>query len=140
MMTDNSEQIEMTSEIQDLAEEYFLRADRARAPKRVKKAWIALARRCFQPSDRQPCIICCKFRVLAEAHHVIPLEAQYDRGFTEPDHRHVWLCPNHHQLLHVYIAGSDRKITATIADNDLSEDEWQAIFRLRRWSGGNFDE
>jgi hypothetical protein len=68
-----------------------------------KNAWIAAARRDFLPSLRAPCIVCGKHRAITHAHHLIPLAQQYDRGFGEPNHRHVWLCPNHHVVVHAFI-------------------------------------
>jgi hypothetical protein len=109
---------------------------RASTPKRMKNAWITLARRCFDPSDREPCAVCGKFRVIAQAHHVMPLEAQYDRGLREPNHTHVWLCPNHHEVVHIFLNRAERRITLTLADCDLSEREFEAVLALVRLSTG----
>lgn len=117
-----------------IIEEYERMVERAKAPKRIKNAWIALARRCFDPGDREPCAVCGKFRVIAEAHHVVPLEAQYDRGYSEPDHGYIWLCPNHHQMVHVFLKRVDRRVTLTFADNDLSDKEFDAIQELFKLS------
>ncbi len=103
-----------------------------------KTAWVAAARLGFQPGRRQPCAVCGRFRDIAEAHHVVPLAAQFDRGFQAPDHEHVWLCPNHHAAIHVMIASDDparlgSKAAGVIAD--LSEAELRAILDLISRSG-----
>lgn len=74
----------------------------------VKRTWISAARLSFDPGPRQSCHICGKFRYVAQAHHVIPLHKQFDRGFKEPDQEHAWLCPSHHAIIHVLI---DQNIT-----------------------------
>jgi hypothetical protein len=66
----------------------------------TKHAWVKLARRDFQQSRRATCQVCGRFFDLTQAHHLIPLTAQYDRRFEVADHDHVWLCPNHHAILH----------------------------------------
>lgn len=92
-----------------------------------KRAWIAAARLSFNPGRREPCAVCGKFRSVAQAHHVAPLAEQFDQGFTEPDHEHVWLCPNHHAILHLWIdddvsdARRGRRAAPTI--DDLGDDE-----------------
>jgi hypothetical protein len=70
-----------------------------------KSEWMASARKNFSPGKPESCSFCGLFRSIAHAHHVWPLAAQYEfRGGTEPpDHKHIWLCPNHHALLHGFL-------------------------------------
>ncbi|WP_024342652.1 HNH endonuclease [Bradyrhizobium japonicum] len=68
-----------------------------------KSAWIASARLTFQPGPRKACYVCGGFGPITQAHHVIPLNEQFDLGFVAPDHEHEWLCPNHHVILHLSI-------------------------------------
>lgn len=123
-------------EVQRLARQYERIAERANAPKRVKNGWIALARRFFQPGDRAPCVVCGKFKVIAQAHHIVPLEQQYDDGYEVPDQRYVWLCPNHHELVHVFIKRTERRVNATIANGDLSDDEFAITMKVVSLSAG----
>lgn len=82
-----------------------------------KDAWIALARRSFRPARPAPCQVCGKYRDLAQAHHLVPLALQYDRGFRRIDHDHVWLCPTHHAAIHALIGRTDDAHT----DEDLQK-------------------
>jgi hypothetical protein len=117
-------------EIQRIADDFYLRAARAKAPQREKNAWVAAARRFFNPGDREPCRVCGKFQTIAQAHHLIPLEAQFDKGVRVPNHDFVWLCPNHHEVVHMFIKRSGRRILATTVDSDLSETEFNEILAL----------
>lgn len=117
-------------EICQLAEDYELRVARANAPKREKNAWIALARRFFEPGNREPCAVCSKFRVITQAHHIVPLEAQFDSAYRTPDHRYVWLCPNHHELVHIVIGGAERRKTALATSGDLSDEEFKRLMHI----------
>lgn len=103
--------------------------------RRLKDEWIDVARRRFVPSPRENCCVCGKFKVVTHAHHVVPLSAQYDRGFEAPDHEHVWLCPAHHAIIHVLIV--DRKddfergrIAAEVLTDLNGRDEYHAVLRL----------
>lgn len=86
--------------------------DLTRGRQRIKNDWIRNARALFDPSERAPCHICGQFQATAEAHHVIPLADQYDRGFKKADHEHVWLCPNHHKVIHRFLSAPDIGETA----------------------------
>lgn len=77
-----------------------------------KSAWIASARMGFEPAARKACYACNQFQPITQAHHVVPLNEQFDHGFDTPDHEHEWLCPNHHVILHLWIdrSGSDQQL------------------------------
>lgn len=77
-----------------------------------KRAWIASARLAFQPGPRRGCFVCGGFASVTQAHHVVPLNEQFDLGFSVPDDEHEWLCPNHHAILHLWIdrSGSHQKL------------------------------
>jgi len=66
--------------------------------------WITQARAEFRPGKRQPCKICGKWKGIAQAHHVFPLAEQFDDGVSVPDQTFVWLCPNHHSVVHLIMA------------------------------------
>lgn len=105
-----------------------------------RNIWIAASRQIFQPGERHPCWVCGKFKSVAQAHHVIPLAAQYDRGFKYPDQEFVWLCPNHHAMTHLYIPDDNRSMniaamrtrgrTTGALNSDLSEDEFNKLLDL----------
>lgn len=80
-----------------------------------KTRWIATARLLFQPGERRACTVCGRHRAIAQAHHVVPLASQFDRGFKEADHTHVWLCPNHHVVIHRLLTGADLERVDVIA-------------------------
>jgi hypothetical protein len=98
----------------------------------------------FAPGERQPCFVCGKFKSITQTHHVIPLTAQYDRGFEYPDDEHEWLCPSHHIMAHLFIPSDDRSYEpsalrrsgATLAaiHPDLSEAEFEKMLELMRRS------
>jgi hypothetical protein len=69
-----------------------------------KQAWVAEARKSFRPGERLWCGICDGYEDIAHAHHVLPLSRQFDLGVAVPDQDFVWLCPNHHIAVHVYLA------------------------------------
>jgi hypothetical protein len=103
-----------------------------------KNAWIAAARLSFDPGPRQPCYICAKFKRVAQAHHVTPLNWQFDRGMKNPDHTYVWLCPTHHAIMHLMIDTDDTQLlgrrAAQIID-ELSSDEYTKFMDLLGRSG-----
>lgn len=110
-----------------------------------REAWIATARQIFDPGEREECWVCGKFKSIAQAHHVIPLNLQYDRGFAVPDDEFVWLCPNHHAIAHAFIVHDNRSFKP--ADfrrrdrrrapihRDISETELEKIFDLMQRAG-----
>ncbi len=117
---------------------------RRRGPRIDRDAWIAAARKLFAPGERHACHICGKFKSIAQAHHVVPLTAQYDRGFVYPDHEAEWLCPNHHAMIHLFIPGDDRSMavpamrargrTTSSLNEDLSDEEFGRMMALVRRS------
>lgn len=104
--------------------------------------WISAARKVFAASSRQPCFVCGRFASITQAHHIVPLSFQYDRGFRIPDNEHVWLCPNHHVMAHLYVMNDDRSMseraieardgTKAALNTDLSEDEFEKMMDLMR--------
>jgi hypothetical protein len=127
-------------EIKHLVAWHSLVRNRRVAPRVERDIWLADARRGFTPSQRCGCVVCGKFKGVTQAHHVVPLTAQYDRGYVEPDHEYVWMCPNHHTLLHLFIPGDNRSMnrqalrarsrTASAQHKDLSDEEFEALMRL----------
>jgi hypothetical protein len=69
-----------------------------------KQKWIVAARKAFRPGDRLWCSICDGYEDITHAHHVLPLSRQFDLGLRTPDQEFVWLCPNHHILVHIYLS------------------------------------
>jgi hypothetical protein len=71
-----------------------------------RRDWIAQARREFRalPKQLQPCAICGKHIDFVHAHHCLPLTTQFDLGMVDANHEHDWLCPVHHQIIHVFIS------------------------------------
>jgi hypothetical protein len=132
------------NELQRLFENHELVERRRLGPAIDREAWIAASRRIYSPGDRQPCYVCGKFRSITQAHHVIPLTAQYDRGFKLPDQESVWLCPNHHTMVHLYIPTGERSTTVpsirtrsettSALNEDLTEDEFNKMMELMRRS------
>lgn len=49
-----------------------------------KSAWIASARLTFQPGPRKACYVCGGFGPITQAHHVIPLNEQFDLVSLRP--------------------------------------------------------
>jgi hypothetical protein len=118
---------------------------RRRAPAIDREAWLMASRRMFDPGPRQDCWVCGKFKSIAQAHHIIPLTTQYDRGYKYPNQEHVWLCPNHHAMAHLFIQDDNRSMlqaalrargrTMARVFPDLSEDEFEKMLELMRRAG-----
>lgn len=133
-MSDDRDEIERIAAWHDRVER------RAGAGAFEREVWIAAARQLFKPGERQPCWVCGKFQSITQAHHVVPLVEQYTRGFAVPDNEHVWLCPNHHAIAHLFIIGSDRSFSAAASrarsrrrdpvNRDLSEREFEKMIEL----------
>ena len=113
-----------------ILEWHQLKVLRAKAPIRDRNAWIATARRLFNPGEREECLVCGKFKAITEAHHLIPLEDQYDHGFRVPNQEFAWLCPSHHETVHVFIQGKDRK--TLLFGESLSDGEFEIVMKLVR--------
>lgn len=67
-----------------------------------KKRWIAQARAAFRPGPKQPCEVCGKYQAVTHAHHIKPLHTQYGSLVCIQDF--VWLCPTHHEGVHVLLS------------------------------------
>jgi hypothetical protein len=140
---------ENDDELQRIFEQQLLVERRRLGPAIDRDAWIMASRRIFAPGARQPCWVCGKFKSIAHAHHVVPLTAQYDRGFVYPDQELVWLCPNHHAMAHLYIPTDDRSIapaamrargrTTGALNGDLTEEEFNRLMELTRRSGRSLE-
>jgi hypothetical protein len=83
--------------------------------KALRDTWIFQARRDFSPGEQLPCAICGKYRLITHAHHRLPLAFQYQNGIMQPIQDFLWLCPNHHAMIHVLLnnamaKGSDNSI------------------------------
>lgn len=97
-----------------------------------KAAFVAMARAEFVPSRRASCAICGRFPNLTHAHHTEPLAMQFDRGRSEANHDHVWLCPTHHTAVHILIGqmGANGTIASQACAGaviDLSEDNIEEL-------------
>ena len=129
-------------DIQRLYETHERVERRKREPALERDVWVLAARKLFDPGEREPCCICGCFKGISQAHHVIPLTMQYDRGFKYPDQEFSWLCPNHHAMVHLFIINGNRSITraafrargrtTSAVLPDLSEGELNKIFELVR--------
>jgi hypothetical protein len=90
-------------DLEKIYERHQLVEQRRRGSRLDREAWVTAARQIFAPGEREACHVCGKFKGISQAHHVVPLKAQYDRGFKYPDSEFVWLCPNHHAVVHLFI-------------------------------------
>jgi hypothetical protein len=99
-----------------------------------KRAWIASARLLFEPRPREARFVCGKFKSITQAHHLVPLAKQFDRGLETASHAHEFLCPNHHAILHLWIDGDisierrQRRGAPTL--DDLDDHEYQRMMDL----------
>ena len=92
-----------------------------------KKKWIAKARAAFNPGPKQPCTVCGKYQSVTHAHHVRPLHTQYGSPtFTED---FVWLCPTHHEGVHVLLTFI-AKCKSWPSFDGFSEEEKLAMTRI----------
>jgi len=89
----------------------------------TKKDWIFNARISFNPGPRMDCCVCGKFADIAQAHHIYPLSAQYDDGSIGANHDIVWLCPNHHAVLHFIISYEGKCGSGYRGLRDISDEE-----------------
>lgn len=111
--------------------------DEAKARRQqAKDAWISAAREAFAPGARDNCAVCAKYSYLTHAHHLYPLAQQYEDGVMAVDQRYVWLCPNHHALVHLLISRNELKSLqmgrpASFVD-DLDDDELAAVLLILR--------
>ncbi len=131
-------------ELDRLFEQYERVRFRKGAGTLEREIWIIAARRLFAPGEREPCWICGKFKSITQAHHVVPLTSQYDRGFEYPDGEYVWLCPNHHTIAHMFVldenpswkpgAARARSGRTRPIYEDTSEQELEKIIELMRRS------
>lgn len=138
-MSDDGDDLRRIVEIHDRVEH------RKGAPAIERDIWVYAARRLFDPGKREACCVCGKFKSVAQAHHVVPLTTQYDRGFKYPDQEFVWLCPNHHAMAHLFIQDDNRSMSPdamrargrrTAALNpDLAEGEFEKMLELMQRAG-----
>jgi hypothetical protein len=108
------------------------RRDLERLRSLSKTEWIAEARQKATFGEPERCEICQRFSEIAQAHHVIPLGEQYDRGFVRPNQRHVWLCPNHHALIFFCVEDIPRRdrLALLASIHSLEKDEVERMAKL----------
>lgn len=85
----------------------------------LKTEWINEARKRHEPGERQPCFVCGTHRHISESHHIVELAQQYDLGYLNPNQDFIWLCPNHHAIVHLLI--SERYKPWTVPDSTEEE-------------------
>lgn len=95
-----------------------------------KDDWIAAARSKFTPGEPERCEVCRKLGVIAQAHHTIPLSDQFDRKFKRPSQRFVWLCPNHHVMVHLFMRQRDFRVQGDATIQALYELSQEEIVRI----------
>jgi hypothetical protein len=104
--------------------------------KKERSDWMTEARREFRrliAKSPRPCDACGKHIEFVQAHHVLPLNIQFDLGVPLAEHDHDWLCPTHHRIVHVfhsiYLTGAQ---DGTILDNIRPERDadWAASERV----------
>lgn len=107
----------------------------------AKSAWIASARRAFQPGPRRACSVCGRYRSLADAHHIVPLGIQFDAGAPSPIQEFAWLCPTHHAAIHAIIRAlvGRKATTEQHLEEDVGTEDWESLQGLavrfvRLWS------
>lgn len=110
--------------------------DERRAKRQAAKdGWIADARKAFAPGERGDCAVCRKYRYLTHAHHLYPLGQQYEDGVMAVDQSYVWLCPNHHAMVHLLLNSRELDAQAlgrpaSPAILDLQAEELSAIVAI----------
>ena len=105
-----------------------------------KQKWIDDARNKFVPEEKDNCIVCGKYLILTQAHHVIPLSYQFDHGIKNAFHYCVWLCPTHHNMVHLLMNQKDKWLTPQECDvvslknfclmNAIQKDEYSKVLEL----------
>jgi hypothetical protein len=78
-----------------------------------------------------PCTVCGEWEGFTDAHHVYPLSEQAKDGRKEADHEVVWLCPNHHRLVHRMIK---RHFSLADMPNGCSFEQFMQCARLYQQS------
>src|SRR6478609_5628782 len=79
----------------------------------------------LKPMKREDCLVCGKWREITVLHHILPVAVarQYehvDTGLVACAKSAVWLCPNHHAMVHVAFGNG---IGFRILDSDLLTEE-----------------
>jgi len=117
---------EQISEIFRLAEiSQELKNESAKTQKR-KSQWILMARKATDVSNPSNCEVCGKHKPIAHGHHIEPLHKQFKKSTFNPEI--VWLCPNHHAAVHLFL---DRKHFFQWPDiEDFTEDEQEKILKI----------
>lgn len=95
----------------------------------AKSGWIERARAEFAPGSRCACEICGKYSGLTEAHHLVPLTAQFESGAVVPIQEFGWLCPTHHAAVHLSINALIGNRAFSLADLGMSPEEADKISR-----------
>ena len=99
--------------------------------KRKRDAWLREARLNHNPGAKQDCYVCDDYFYIAHSHHILPLNEQYDLGFHRPLHCCVWLCPNHHSIMHSIISNTTGG-SAWKFEEELGREEGARLITLFR--------
>lgn len=95
--------------------------------------WLRAARAEFKrewPLNPEPCLVCGQHTAFAHAHHQFPLAVQYECGVDQPSHDHDWLCPVHHQRVHMFLSGyllGARDLSFLDSIPPAEQEEWRKI-------------
>jgi hypothetical protein len=84
-------------------------------------AWVKTARGLFAPGERRDCQVCGMHKQIAQPHHIYPLAMQFWDGLNEPIQDFVWLCPNHHAIIHNFIDKLIRTQPIDLTESFLGE-------------------
>lgn len=97
----------------------------------------------FESSPRQPCFICGKYQSITHQHHVVyvselaQLAIDYDYPWYLLPIRGVWLCPNHHAIVHaINNITTERGLELS---NDIEDSEWCKFDELDKLRKMQFD-
>lgn len=75
--------------------------------------------------EREECFVCGKHKEITQLHHIMPLQEcaqwlEYVKGIEVP---RVWLCPNCHAYVHLWLSGK----TIQLANASLNEKNFTYI-------------
>lgn len=101
-----------------------------------RRAWLSQARADFAAFGRSPrraCEVCESHTDFVHAHHSFPLALQFECGVVDPYQDHQWLCPVHHNRVHMFLSGyllGARDLSFLDSIPDEHTEEWLAIERV----------
>ena len=89
-------------------------------------------------SEKESCFVCGKYKEIAELHHIVTVKelseliVRYEAYDVELYMPHVWLCPNHHRIIHALLK-SNYEAFNCLADGEVQRfDEIQKMVSLER--------